>query len=357
MDRKYRGVSARGNRIQISFTFNGERCREVWPKEPTDKNLKEAHQFRETILTQITLGVFDYERTFPNSAKAQQMSPNRGDKITIEEALNQWLRVHKKRIARSTERDYASALREHLIPTFGHLSLTELKASDIRKWIASLTISNKRINNVLVPLRAVYNEALEDEIVAKSPLTGIKNLKVVTREPNPFNEREIKAILNELEGNDRNLIQFAFETGLRTSELIALRWEDIDFDKQRVYVRRAIVRGLEKETKTRAGTRTVELSEVALEALSNQLQLKRVLLEQVFYDTHTELKLDDQKIRKKIWKPALEKACIDYREPYQTRHTFASCHLSKGKPIIWVSMQMGHSNPNMTTNKYARWID
>ena len=346
MDRKYRGVSARGNRIQIAFTFKGERCREVWPKEPTEKNLKEAHQFRETILTQIKLGVFDYERTFPNSAKAQQMSPNRGDKITIEDALNQWLRVHKKRIARSTERDYASALREHLIPTFGHLSLTELKASDIRKWIASLTISNKRINNVLVPLRAVYNEALEDEIVAKSPLTGIKNLKVVTREPNPFNEREIEAILNELRGNDRNLIQFAFETGLRTSELIALRWEDIDLRRRQIYVRRAIVRGAVKETKTKAGTRSVELNEVAFQALENQAKLKRDDVPEVFFDSSCPHLLDDQKIRKRIWKPALSKANIEYREPYQTRHTFASVQLSSGKPAIWVAYQMGHSNPN-----------
>jgi len=354
MDRTYRGVSARGNRIQISFSFNGERCREIWPKEPTEKNLKDAYEFRQTILTQIKLGIFDYERTFPTSAKAQKLSHNRGDKITIEDALNKWLRVHQKRIARSTARDYASAMREHLTPQFGHLSLTELKAPDIRNWIASLTISNKRINNILVPLRAIFGEALEDELILKNPLTSIKNLKVVTREPNPFNEQEIEAILNVLEGDDKNLIQFAFETGLRTSELIGLQWQDIDFDKKRLYVRRAIVRGQTKEPKTKRGVRTVDLNDKAIQALKDQQKNKHELY--VFYDKKNSCPLNDKKIRENIWKKALAKAGVEYREPYQTRHTFASRHLSNGKPILWVSYQMGHSNPNMTTSRYARWI-
>ena len=351
---KYRGIAVRGNRIQISFTFNGERCRETWPKEPTAKNLKEAHTIRETIIGLITIGKFEYEEFFPNSSRAIKHARNPGDKITIEDALNQWLRVHQKRIARSTARDYASALKEHLIPRFGHLYLSELKPADIRHWIASLTISNKRINNVLIPLRAVYSEAHEDELIEKNPLTKIPNLKVVTREPQPFNVKEIEAICSQLESNDLNFVTFAFETGLRTSELIGLQWQDIDYENKRLYVRRAIVRGHTKEPKTRSGIRTVELSEKALQALRSQQAYK--VEPHIFFDTKNNEALNDQKIRKRIWQPALKSAGITYREPYQTRHTFASQHLSNGKPIIWVALQMGHSNPNMTTSRYARWI-
>ncbi|KZY64712.1 MULTISPECIES: site-specific integrase [unclassified Oleiphilus] len=249
---------------------------------------------------------------------------------------------------------YSSALKEHLIPRFGHMFLSELKPADIRHWIASLSISNKRINNVLVPLRAVYAEALEDDLIAKNPLTKIKNLNVVTREPLPFNDNEIEAIYSQLEGNDLNLITFAFETGLRTSELIALQWQDIDFDNKRIYIRRAIVRGQTKQPKTKSGVRTVDLSQPAIDALLNQQQYS--VKPFVFFDTKTEKVLNDKKIRERIWKAALKKAGVQYREPYQTRHTFASRHLSNGKPIIWVSLQMGHSNPNMTTSRYARWI-
>ena len=356
MDRKFRGVTARGNRIQISFTYKGERCREILPMEPTAKNLKEAYELRQMILTRIKFGKFDYADDFPNSKKAIRLSPTLAGKVTIEEALNKWLRAHQRHIETSTARGYASSLREHLIPSFGHISLTDLTATDVRNWIAKQTVSNKRINNVLIPLRAIYADAHEEEIIDKNPLTRIKNLNVVTREPHPFNVTEVAAILNELIGNDKNLIQFAFETGLRTSELIGLNWEDVDIKKKRIYVRRAIVYKKEKAPKTRSGIRTVELTEQALLALEAQKLITVKEYKGVFCDTRVNDRLTDQKIRKRIWIPALKRAGIEYRSPYQTRHTFASQRLSDGKSIIWVSTQMGHSSPIMTAQAYARWI-
>ncbi len=67
----------------------------------------------------------------------------------------------------------------------------------------------------------------------------ITNLSVQVREPEPFNAGEIERILNELEGQEKNLIQFAFWSGLRTSELIALRWQDIDLINNSIFVRQA----------------------------------------------------------------------------------------------------------------------
>jgi len=53
----------------------------------------------------------------------------------------------------------------------------------------------------------------------------------------------------------------------------------------------------------------------------------------------------------------LKKAGVRYRNPYQTRHTFASMMLSAGENIAWVSAQMGHSNVLITAKAYARWIN
>lgn len=77
----------------------------------------------------------------------------------------------------------------------------------------------------------------------------------------------------------------------------------------------------------------------------------------MFFDTKNEARLSDNVIRKRIWIPALKKAGVTYRSPYQTRHTFASKRLSEGKPLIWVSTQMGHSDLVTTSKKYARWIE
>lgn len=75
-----------------------------------------------------------------------------------------------------------------------------------------------------------------------------------------------------MSGKDRkkNLIQFAFWSGLRTSELVALQWRDIDLERNRIFVCQAKVRGHLKGTKTNAGTREVSPQHQAKEALLNQ---------------------------------------------------------------------------------------
>lgn len=116
----------------------------------------------------------------------------------------------------------------------------------------------------------MYEELYHDEIIDKNPLTRVKSLPKETREPEPFTQEEVTEILNELTGQAKNLIQFAFYAGLRTSELIALRWQDVDFENNRVFVRSAYVREQLKDTKTKSGKREVTLQPQAREALLNQ---------------------------------------------------------------------------------------
>jgi len=65
---------------------------------------------------------------------------------------------------------------------------------------------------------------------------------------------------------------------------------------------------------------------------------------------------DDSQIRKTAWIPALKKAVIPYRNPYQTRHTYASMLLSAGEEPMWVAQQMGHKDWGMIRKRYGRWI-
>ena len=358
MDRKLIGITARGNKIQICFTYKGKRFRESWPRKPSPKNMKEASDLRQSILTDIKLGIFDYAKRFPNSINAKKHSSSSGSIITIEETLNNWLRIHQRRLAMSTIRDYNSAINHHLIPKFGHIYLSDLTVPMIKNWIVSMNISAKRINNIMTPLRMIYEEAYEDEIIHKNPLRRIKNLPVKTREPEPFNQKEISKILKQLSGQDYNLVKTAFWTGMRTSELIGLRWSDVDFTKNQIHIRNVIVRNTEKEPKTKSSIRSIKMNEHSITALEAQLKEHDKHKGYVFIESKSSnTPLDDQKIRKKLWKPALKKAGIKYREPYQTRHTFASTMLMQKKTPFWVSRQLGHASPAQTYKSYARWIE
>jgi integrase len=62
----------------------------------------------------------------------------------------------------------------------------------------------------------------------------------------------------------------------------------------------------------------------------------------------------DGPIRKTMWVPAMKKAGVRYRRPYQTRHTYASMMLSAGEHSMWVAKQMGHKDWTMIARVYGR---
>jgi integrase len=154
----------------------------------------------------------------------------------------------------------------------------------------------------------------------------------------------------------RNLFQFAIATGLRTGELIALRWSDIDFDQRKCNVQRSIVEDYEKDTKTPKGNRAVDLSDEALEALINQRTISKKR-SSVFCNPRTLLPLYNSGEIHWLWHKAVRKAEIKYRSPYQTRHTYASTKITDGCNLWELADQMGHVGTEMLNRHYGFWIE
>ncbi|MEQ1589562.1 MAG: tyrosine-type recombinase/integrase [Gallionella sp.] len=355
MDRR-QGVRARGTRgIEIDFYYLGQRCREVIKILPTKENFLHAKRKREVILYEIGIGTFDYSKHFPKSRRASTLG--KASNKTIAQALNEFLLISQRTCATSTSRDYQSAVAYHLMPAFGDFLLSNITATHIKVWMSGLTISPKRIKNVLVPLKGALRSAFQDGIIARDISAQIPTISHRTKEPNPFTPQEIKLILENAESQTQNLFKFAFFSGLRTSELIALEWGDVDFLRGTVKVSRASVRKIVKETKTQSGEREVKLLSPALEALNAQLQFTSEARGRIFHNPKTNSPwITDGQIRKSAWMPVLKAAGVPYRNPYQTRHTYASMLLSAGEDPMWVSHQMGHSDWGMIRKVYGRWI-
>ena len=336
--------------------YRGRRCRETLKLEPTKPNLLYAARMREAILHEIATGAFNYAKHFPNSAQAKTLS---GRSLqTVSQALDAFLKAAQKRCAHSTLRDYKSAIEYHLKPAFGDRLLVDLSATEIKAWIGGLAISAKRINNVLVPLRGVLGDAFGDGVIERNPAARIKNLPHRTEEPDPLKPEEVSKLLQACDLQVRNLFQFAIWTGMRTSELIGLEWGDIDWNRGVARVRRASVRKQIKVPKTAAGERDVKLLPGALDALEGQKQFSLLQAGRVFLNPRTGNPWEtDAQIRRTAWQPAVRKAGIRERNPYQTRHTFASLCLTGGEDIAWVARQLGHKSIAMTLNRYARFMD
>jgi len=345
----------RGNSIVIDFYYQGQRCREALKIKPTKANLNFAKHKRSAILHEIGIGIFDYSKHFPKSRRAVTLG--KASNKTVAEALREFLLISQRTCAPSTSRDYQSAVSHHLNPAFGDFLLRNLTATQVKVWMSGLTISAKRIKNILVPLRGALRSAFQDGIINRDVSAQIPSIPHRTREPKPFTPQEIQLILKHSDIQTRNLFQFAFFSGLRTSELIALEWSDVDIERGVVRVRRASVRKIIKETKTRSGEREVKLLSPALEALHAQTPFTYIANGRVFHNPKTGLPwITDGQIRKSAWMPILKAANVAYRNPYQTRHTYASMLLSAGEDPTWVSHQMGHTDWGMIRKTYARWI-
>jgi integrase len=357
MARKYIGITARKNGIQMSFTYKGKRIREHFRIEPNPQNMKAVSNRRVSALLDIELNKFDYYKHFPLGKNGRHFGKDNNAKKLFAVAANEWLQRQNKKLAYSTLKDYSSIIRCHLIPRFGGENLCEISTFEIEKWMTNLKLSPKRINNIMIVCRGVLGDAYKFNLIESNPTHKIDNLPLTTKEPQPLSLSEIHRILNELESVGKNLIQFAFFSGLRTSELIGLKWEHVDLKKDRIYVREAVVRNQTKQPKTSSGRRTVYLNEHSRDALISQKNLCGQRYDLVFFDDRNPGKaLDDQKIRKRYWTPALKAAGIKYRRPYETRHTFASQMLDQGKKPAWLANQLGHANAAMTFSRYARWI-
>jgi len=359
MGRDGRGVKAASDStIEITFTYKNVRCRERIKLQPTAANLIKAERHRAAILDAIDKGTFDYAVTFPNSKNRIKFDDSG---FTLERYMNDWLINKQPTLKVSTFTDYEKSVHK-INRVLGHHLLSELKRVHVYEWVKSLTCSNKRIANLISPLRCALDEAVQHGILETNVISGWRykrNEPPKQSDIDPFTADEQQRILNATSGPVRNLIQFAFWTGLRTSELVALQWTDIDFEKGVIHVQRAKTQYATQAetTKTKAGTRQVKILPPALEALNAQKAHTFLKCAQVFINPITDKPfVGDQAIRKSLWQPALKKAGVTYRRPYQTRHTYASMMLSAGEPLAWVSKQLGHSNVLMTAQVYATYI-
>lgn len=348
---------------EITFTYRGERCRERVKLKPSPANRRRVANHLGAILDAIGKGTFDYAVTFPESKRAKKFAEYKGEVTKIETYLDEWITIKDKQLKKSTMINYTKVVNNLIIPQFKGQNLADIKRPDIRKWLASIEGTNKYLSNIQSVLRSALQDAVNDELLETNPMYGWTYTNNEAPKPNndvdPFTAAEQALILDQMDGQIKNMFQFFFWTGLRTSELVALDWQDIDWHHGTVHIYKGITQGVEEAetTKTKSGIRKVKLLKPALEALENQKQYTAFKGQEIFQNPlFNERWKGDAPIRKTAWMPALRRSEVKYRRPYQTRHTYASMMLTAGESIPWLAEQMGHSDWAMLRKTYAKYI-
>ncbi|NDW15186.1 tyrosine-type recombinase/integrase [Alteromonas genovensis] len=309
---------------------------------------------------------------------------NRLDKFDMANYINTFLEIKRHKLASCTYKNYVRKIRKHIKPKFESVCVTEISPLDIEKWVAIelAYLSDKTIKELVSLLSQIITIAQLEGVIDKHPIASLTTsrvlkLKASLSQPDPFTQPEIRriALTETPRKSEQNMVLFNCYAGLRLSELMALAWEDIDFDRNIIHVQRAVVERDYKTPKTESSIRIVELLPKAREILMRQKMLrpspisnisvtqpdnrsqKQQEVTFVFFDSRTGLALShDNQFRNVTYKKLLVKSGVRVRGINQTRHTYASHLISAGLPLAWVARQMGHNSIKMIEKHYSKWL-
>lgn len=353
------GIEPRGDAIRITFKYLGKRRRETLKIPDTKSNRKYAERKRARILLEIEDGSFNYAAHFPDSKNANLGRSH--EARTVEEFKDVWLATLN--LERSTLRGYEGSYARYIKDQFGPRAIQAVALSELKTWRAYLVrhYAPKTVNNALIVMRGIMACAYGDESIRRNMAEHLANVTVPTDKTHvdPFEIAEIDALVTKLRESRRdqesNLVEFWFSAGLRPGEIMALRWEDIDWVRKTVRVQRNWVMKENKSTKTRR-IRDVDMLGRAETALKKHRAHTGLADGLVFPNPKT----GEQWSRDDSLRVAFQSWCkaagVRRRPPKQLRHTYGSMMLSAGEPPLYVMEQMGHTSLQMLERHYAKWM-
>jgi integrase len=213
----------------------------------------------------------------------------------------------------------------------------------------------KTINNYLGPIKAMLTEAVEKKLLPYDPTDFVKRLRVPRPDIDPFTPQEIAQLLAKVTPHYRTYFHIAFLTGMRPNKQLALKWGNIDLVHQKIAVREGRVGKIEGLPKTKESIRDIDMLEPVYKLLLRHRPETPLRGAYVFRNQEGR-PIDLNTLRRRIWYPALKRADIRFRNPYQTRHTFATLMLGTGENPEWIAKQLGHTSTQMLYERYVKFI-
>lgn len=276
----------------------------------------------------------------------------RASSITVEAYAHGWQSTLVGR--EGSQRIVDNALRLHILPRLGTRTMQSIRHSDVQQLVKGWSdgLAPGSVWNVYEQLARMMAAAVEDRVTATTPCRRIVLPRADDAEIIPPTVEEVFVLTEAMPLRYRAAVILLAGSGLRISELLALKATDLEFLRRCVRVERARRQdGSIGPTKSSKSTRSIPLGEVVLNVLSVHLA-EYPTNEWVFCDAHG--RPLSYRRWKHLWNDARRQTGLGGIKTHDLRHFFASALISGGASVKQVQSVLGHSNPMITLRIYAR---
>ncbi len=292
--------------------------------------------------------------------------------LTYGSYMEQWFEERKNHLQKSTFETQYIYFKNHIKPRLGHFRIQEINPLHIQKFINDLVRENDysehTIHLVYRIVSASFKKAKIIKLVKDNPALGVTLPKIRKKEMKLWSLEEVNHFISEAKKVKRITrchIGFLITilTGIRQGEVLALRWKDIDLDKQIIYIRQTLTQAarIKNGAKNDSSIRSIHISDSLITELKTHR--KRILEEKLqhgqAYDdfdlvicTRTGKPIIPRNFRKEFYNLS-EKINMPKIRFHDLRHTHATILIQQNVNVKLISERLGHSEIGTTLDTYS----
>ena len=266
-------------------------------------------------------------------------------------------------------RDRETKIRCYIAPSLGSIRINALKACHIQKMVNDMLakgLSPKNIRDTFNNVNAAMKQAVVLRMIPYNPCEGVVLPKLKRYKAKVYDVNMIHTVLDVAKGTDMYIPLLLLTTaGLRRGELVALRWDDVDFKTNTLKIRRNMVNGengvIIKAPKSEAGVRDIHIgNEVIAELKASRIQYLHdaVAYGGSFQNLNLVIRQEDGSPIKpdsmtRKWRRFLESNNLPSIRLHDLRHSNATALIQAGVNPKVVQQRLGHSDVSITLNTYT----
>jgi integrase len=255
----------------------------------------------------------------------------------------------------SSKKFYDNMVDTHLIPVFGDKQLRLITKDSVQGFLnakAQKGSSWKTVKHIRTVFGSILEAAVRDELLTSNPIRKTRlPRRIHVEEPIQISAESVRALLEALPEPSRSIATLLAMTGLRVGELLALRWQDIDFDKSFFSVRQTVYEGHFDIPKSKRSKRTLPLGPVCAQIFTS-LRKPGVNSSALVFAARNGSPLSRRNLLNRQLRPTCMALGLTGANWHWLRHAHATLLDSVGAPLGTVQALLGHASPEVTREIY-----